>query len=338
MRATEVEAFDRIEDLFASLLLIAASDIRRQGIARGYVEHTEDLRGPKGKLLMAETLKRQLPLRGRVACLFDEWSDDTPVNRIVRSGIRRLVPMASEKIARDLALVETAFSGAGLRPLSLDMFRSLALSPTQRHYAFALDLCALLARWSIPSTEGSQRYAFIDPRTDEQKMGAIFENFVRQYWRAHLRCYQVRPERKLEWGLVGDSEDAAAIVPEMRTDIRLDGPGGLRIVETKFTKETLPGYFGKRSVRPAHLYQLHTYVTHLERAGVGLSQAILLMGGAEPAFEHRYHMDGLEWRIASIDFREPWIEIERRLMFADAPTHGVRSTQPGNGSASRSSA
>lgn len=306
----DAETFDRIEDLFGVLLAGAAKDIVRRGLARGYIERADDLRAPRGKIQPSDTMKRQLRPRGRVSCNFDEWSVDVPANRIVRAGLNLLIPLASHGVRHELIVVERAFRDAAHHPLSSNLFRSLVVSAGQRHYGFALDLCALLARWSLPTADGSRRRAFVDPRRSEREMGWLFEAFVRRYLDEHLVDHRVLAERKLDWALQTDSPAAASVVPAMFTDIRLVGPLGQCVVETKFTTDALPAnQYGKKTLRAAHLYQLHAYVTHLGTATVPVSHAVLLIGAAEPSFAHRYRMDGVDWTAASVDLRAPWAAI-----------------------------
>jgi len=264
-------------------------------------------------------MKRQLRLRGRVACSFDEWSTDVVVNRVVRSGIARLIPLVSRGVAHDLAFVDRAFAEVGREELSPNLFHSLVVSPGHRHYGFAIDLCALLARWSLPAIDGRGR-AFIDPRKSEQEMGWLFETFVRSYLQKHLQGQRVRGERQLDWALQPESPSGSAILPAMFTDIRLSGSAGLAVIEAKYTNEALPaGRDGKRRIRASHLYQLHAYVTHLERLHLGVPRAILLIGHPGAAFTHRYRMGDGEWTVVAVDLRESWSSLCASVVAAATP-------------------
>ena len=142
-------------------------------------------------------------------------------------------------------------------------------------------------------------------------MGWVFERFVRELYRARLGDTRVLPERQMRWALEGATPEANALLPVMNTDIRLRDATGLTVVETKFSKDALQtGAQGKRTFKSEHLYQLHAYVTHLQRAPTPVTRAVLLTGCPGPAFAHRYTMGGVSWSVVAIDLRHEWQVIE----------------------------
>jgi len=313
LRAAETTSFDNVQDLLAFLLARATKDILRRGIARGYRDLTEDLRAPKGKLLAGETMKRQLRTRGRAACTFDEWETDILANRILKAGLGLLSASlkVESKPARELRDLERHFAQVSSINLSANAFRSLSVVPGQRHYGFALDICAFLASSLLPSSEGAGRHRFVDPRTDEQHMGWIFENFVRRYLKLHLGSeLRVLSERRVTWSLSSASAAALAVVPRMETDLRIASQRGVTVVEIKCHRDALaPGRDGKRRLRPEHLYQLHAYVSHLAQVAPGVHRAVLLLGSPTSAFSHRYRMGDLDWLVTNVDLRGTWEDI-----------------------------
>lgn len=314
LRAGESTSFHDVQELFAFLLARATKDVLRRGIARGYHELTEDLSVPKGKLLAGETMKRQLRPRGRAACTFDEWETDIPANRILKAALSQLsasLSTTNRTAALELRSLERHFAQVSRIPLTPSAFRTLLVEPGQRHYGFALDICAFLASSFLPRTEAAGRHSFVDPRTDEQHMGWIFENFVRHYLKLHLDSeHRVLPERRVEWSLYSASPAALAIVPGMETDVRIASPLGLTVVEVKCPRDALaPSRDGKRRLRPQHLYQLHAYVSHLAQAAAGVHRAVLLLGSPTNPFSHRYRMGNIDWLVANLDLRGPWEDV-----------------------------
>ncbi|HET7543833.1 MAG TPA: hypothetical protein VFK05_28370 [Polyangiaceae bacterium] len=326
LRAGETTSFQHVQDLLAFLLARATKDILRRGIARGYRELTEDLRVPKGKLLAGETMKRQLRPCGRAACTFDEWETDIPANRILKAALGQLgasLIATNPGAAHELRNLERHFSQVSSIPLTPSAFRRLIVEPGQRHYDFALEICAFLASSRLPSTEAAGRHSFVDPRTDEQHMGWIFESFVRCYLKLHLSAeHRVLPERRVEWSLNSASPVAQAVVPGMETDVRIATPRGLTVVEVKCPRDALaPSRDGKRRLRPAYLYQLHAYVSHLAQAALGVHRAVLLLGSPTRAFSHRYRMGSIDWLVTNIDLRGPWEDVAAGVLAVagDAP-------------------
>lgn len=68
----------------------AAERLVRIGIRREYGEITEEIEEVRGRLLPLNTAKEVLKGRPVASCTFDELSNDTPLNRIVRAGCERV--------------------------------------------------------------------------------------------------------------------------------------------------------------------------------------------------------------------------------------------------------
>lgn len=305
----ELATYDRIDDFFGALIAAAVRGVLRRGLARGYRESEEDLRAPRGKLLVSQTVKRQLRIRGRVHCAVEDLVADIAPNRILKAALNRLEHRVAPELRGAIRTVKAAFHEVRDTPLAPALFRTLQVSPGQRYYAHALDLCELLARWSLPTGERRGEYALPDPRLNEREMGWVFERFVRELYRANAGAAKVLDKRQIRWALVGETDEADALLPVMNTDIRLRDAEGLTVVETKFSAEALAtGAYGKRTFKSEHLYQLHAYVTHLQREAP-VRRAVLLTGSPRGAFAHRYTMDGVEWLVVSVDLAGEWAAI-----------------------------
>src|SRR5688500_5869544 len=70
-------------DLLARILITAASRQLRRGLSRRYITLREERPGVRGKLVLAESIKRQSFLRARAVCEVDELSHDVKVNQIL---------------------------------------------------------------------------------------------------------------------------------------------------------------------------------------------------------------------------------------------------------------
>ena len=106
-------------------------------------------------------------------------------------------------------------------------------------------------------------------------------------------------------------------LPQSRTPPRIHD----QAVSNALTRSVaLPaGRDGKRRIRASHLYQLHAYVTHLERLHLGVPRAILLIGHPGAAFTHRYRMGDGEWTVVAVDLRESWSSLCASVVAAATP-------------------
>src|SRR5580698_6195525 len=88
----DVQALPRqdLPNLLARILINGVKRLIRQGVDRSYVARVEDSQNPKGKINIADSLKRGLLLQNSVACVVDELSRDVLHNRIIRTTMHRL--------------------------------------------------------------------------------------------------------------------------------------------------------------------------------------------------------------------------------------------------------
>ena len=68
-----------LQNLFAKLLIDGLHRIIRRGMARGYVSRQEDLKGPRGRILVDEMIKRQRLMGGEA-----DWELDEVVGGVMR--------------------------------------------------------------------------------------------------------------------------------------------------------------------------------------------------------------------------------------------------------------
>ena len=70
-----------------------------RGVEHAYITREDNLRVVRGKILLAQQVRRNLVHRERTYVQFDEFSPDTPVNRILRATCERLVrlPVSPEQ-------------------------------------------------------------------------------------------------------------------------------------------------------------------------------------------------------------------------------------------------
>src|SRR5688572_12936137 len=81
-----LESVHRVQDLLARLLASGLARQLRAGLHRDYQPRTEEVAGLKGRLELAATLRRNLLMRARTVCTFDEFEYDTQPNRVVKAA------------------------------------------------------------------------------------------------------------------------------------------------------------------------------------------------------------------------------------------------------------
>ncbi|MGI8534070.1 MAG: 5-methylcytosine restriction system specificity protein McrC, partial [Candidatus Limnocylindrales bacterium] len=144
-QAGEVSAADSLWELVATWFVRAFERLLRRDLVRDYEEMTDDLRAARGRIEPGPTTTLFYGGRPELACRFDEFGYDTPLNRVLRAATRIVVasPLLRPEFRRAARRLEDHLADVGeLRPDDL-------LATTDRrtgHYADAVALARSLLR------------------------------------------------------------------------------------------------------------------------------------------------------------------------------------------------
>jgi 5-methylcytosine-specific restriction enzyme subunit McrC len=269
----------RILDLFASILLRGINRLKRRGLDRGYAEVEEELAAIRGRILVGETLRRNLLMFGRASCRFDNLRYDILHNQILKATLVRLseAEELDNVLRNELRASVKLFSEVSDIGITNSVFRRVQLSRNNRAYDLLLKICELVHSALLPDPSGSGS-KFSDILEDENQMDNVFEAFVRNFFRAEQTEF---PSVKAEW-IQWDAEivdaNGAQYLPAMHTDITLRSKSRIIIIDTKYYREALvENKYGDRKVRSDHLYQLFSYLQNVKSTpGKCLAEGILL--------------------------------------------------------------
>ncbi len=309
------EEFSGMVDLFAKVLNEGVARLISRGLDRDYLAVSEDIRGLKGKLDLATTVKRNLLLTGKTHCAFDELSYDVPQNQILKATLRQLGFVTSldpeqRRRAGRLYRKLDAVSDVPLRPR---LFRTVRIHRNNQFYSFLLHLCRIIYdNLLVNQEEGTAE--FYDFREDEQKMGLLFEQFVRRFYERETNYAVDAPE--IDWfGAVGIETDLRHL-PGMRTDVVLRSPDRTIIVDTKFYKNPLDRRYDGERVHSGNLYQIFAYAMNWAEGtppGEPEPEGWLLYAAVDGEFDYRFELMGRAIRVCSVDLGQEWKAIRRRL-------------------------
>lgn len=85
------EEFDTLHDLFAKILCIGVGKLLKRGLYRGYVAQTKPLAVLRGKIKLTESINQRSLQKKRLICEYDEFSEDTLYNRILKCAMKLLL-------------------------------------------------------------------------------------------------------------------------------------------------------------------------------------------------------------------------------------------------------
>ena len=192
--------------LFAKRLLTAV----RRGLPRRYVGHEDDLRLLRGRLNVIRQVTHLAARPDLLACRFDEFSEDTPLNRVLKAAVRRLARVARTAAnARRLAELTARFEFTGDSPDPLNEPVRLDRTNTTFHDLHRLARLFLTGDWQ--STTGGKATGF----TLLFPMYELFEKFIGESLKRAVGAgWRVRLQDRRYNALIDDADKDASGKPK----------------------------------------------------------------------------------------------------------------------------
>lgn len=149
----------------------------RRGIPRRYIGHEDDLSALRGTLDVPRQFTRHAANPGRLACRFDELSQDIALNRIMKAAVAHLFRMSrsatNQQRLRELAFVYADISDV---PVPALKWGEVIIDRTNRAWQdlFGMAQLFLRNRYQTTSSGSGQGTALLF------EMNALFEEYVGQ--------------------------------------------------------------------------------------------------------------------------------------------------------------
>ena len=296
-------------DLLANVLLNGTTYLLKRGLDHDYLPHSLTYAGVKGKLLLPQTLKRNLLPHNQTVCEFDEFSPNILHNQILKTTIECLLRCEGiEKgLQSGLRKLIPRFGGVASLPLTEKHFRAVRLHRNNAFYGFLLDICEVIHQ-NLLVNEQTGTYQFRDFWRDAKQMARLFEAFVRNFYRKEIPTAKVYREN-IRWQ-VETSQADYRLLPTMQTDISIELPSRKVLIDTKFYVETFQQYFDAQKIHSQHLYQLFAYLQNHPDAQEG----ILLYPVVNQKISATYQQHQQKIRVETIDLNQPWRQIRADLL------------------------
>lgn len=288
----QTEAFDNVLDLFAAILARGIASQLKQGLYKEYVEHEDELCALRGKIDMPGTIRLKMQRANRLQCAFDEFSDDNPMNRILKTTSLLLLTSDEVKRENQLALKRNMpyLSNIGrLDPMEID-WRRIRYNRNNQAYRMLMNLCYLTLTRLLLTTEAGKRR--LTGFLDSQSMERLYEKFILEYFRKHHPDLRAAPSQ-VAWNLDDGMSD---FLPDMKTDITLTCSAKTLIIDAKYYTHTMQtnAQFDARTIHSANLYQIYAYVKNKDVRKTGNVSGLLLYAKTDEEItpDCVYRMDG----------------------------------------------
>ena len=298
-------------DLFSRVLIRGTNHLLKRGFDRSYVADEAWTGCLRGKVLF-DAVAKSGAATATLPCEFDELSYDVLHNQLLKATVRRLTRTKgiSRENAEALVGLVRQLSEVHDIEISSRLFGQVQLHRNNTFYDFLMKVCELVHR-NLLISETPGRSTFSDFTRDEKQMAALYEGFVRNFYRLHSR-YRVKRE-DIRWKWIPEDQAAAGLLPKMQTDVSLTADDRRIIIDCKFTPKVTQHHYEAETLRSAHLYQLNAYLDNLQPEDARC-EAMLLYPTTDRLMKHSYMHKGHKISIRTIDLAQPWQRIHRDLL------------------------
>ncbi|MDA9909230.1 hypothetical protein N9E57_01765 [Gammaproteobacteria bacterium] len=310
------QSLDSPLDVLASILAHQTVIADRRGLHRDYIVTRERSFQPKGKILLSETIKLRAGGANEVWIEDSELSPNNEVNQNIGWGLKFLYesknisPYTKEFIRQSLQ----RFNSIDIPSYPTRTLEKAIIEVRRPEYKVALSIVSLLkGSFQLNVGEAENIRAYV-PESEQIIMSSLFENFVREFYRYHLKNHKVSG-RNMKWSI-----SYQAIEPIMRTDINIESDSSILVIDTKYYKQPLTsrqdfGNIENKKIRSNNLYQIFTYLAYSSYLNPSKHHAgLLLYPENKKSINHTVKSIHGDIRIKTVNFEEDWRKVESNLL------------------------
>lgn len=311
-KSIETEQFDNVAELCAAILSRGVSMLLKRGLGREYIENTESLSAPRGRIEISESIKTRSTLKRQLVCSYDDFSENAYMNRIIKTTMEMLLHADVAK-ARKKELRKLLVFFANVDSLDVHTINwKLPYNRNNQTYRMLISICYLAVKGLLQTkTDGVTRLMDF---LDEQRMSRLYEKFILEYYRKHYR--QLTPNAaQVPWAL---DDELGDMLPIMQTDITLSYGHKVLIIDAKYYSHTAQVQYDTRTIHSGNLYQIFTYVKNKQASLPESSDKVagmLLYAKTDEAtrLDGKYQMSGNTIMVRTLDLDQEFSAIASQL-------------------------
>ena len=214
-QSLETEKFNNIFELYAAIIIKGVSIQLKRGLEKDYILEKETTSAIKGKIDISESIKKFTPISNKMVCIYDDYSENIYMNRILKTTMLLLlkseINKEQKKAIRKLLMYFSDIEGLDIRSINW----KLNYNRNNHYYKLLLSICYALINGLLQTqSQGNQKMMEF---SDDQRMSKLFEKFVLEYFRKEYPDIKTS-STQTNWQL----DDAYNVMlPRMQTDVVL---------------------------------------------------------------------------------------------------------------------
>ena len=307
------EKFENIADMFSAILCRGVSLQIKRGLGRAYIEKTEALSSPRGKIEIVSSIKTNTHLKKKLICTVDDFSVNSYMNCIIKTTMCELLKSNLNKgRKKELRKLLVFFDGIDV----LDKHHinwKLRYDRNNHTYHLLISVCYFIINGLLlTNTNGNTTHPDF---FDEQKMHSLYENFILEYYKKeHPELHTSAPN--INW----KTDDCGYLLPQMKSDIVIANKCTKKtlIIDAKYYRHNLQTntQYMTKSIHSGNLYQIFTYVKNWNVSLDETVSGMLLYARTEDSLQphnQQYTIDGNNFFIKTLDLNCDFSEIKKQL-------------------------
>lgn len=252
------EQFENTAELMAAILAKGIAIQIKRGLGKEYIPQTEALSALRGKIDIAESIKKQTMLNKQMICTYDDFSVNGTMNRIIKSTVELLLRFDISKARkRELRKLMVYFND--VEPIDLYTVNwNIQYNRNNQTYRLLISICYLVVKGLLQTNSDGTTHLM--DFVDEQRMCRLYEKFILEYYRKEYPEITANASQ-IPWQL---DDGIGTMLPVMQTDIMLSYEEKVLIIDAKYYAHTMQSRFDTHTLHSSNLYQLFTYVKNKE--------------------------------------------------------------------------
>ena len=250
----QTEQFDNVKELLSEILILGLNIEIKRGLFRNYEDKTDSISTIKGQLNISDSIKNQTFINGKMVCNFDEFTENTYLNQILKTTLLLLLhSKISKHRAKKIKSLLFYFNNVDMLDYKSIKWK-VSYNKNNQNYKMLIAICNLIIKGMIQSN--SKGITKLMDFIDEQRMSSLYEKFILEYFKQEHPDVNASSEF-INWQL---DDDFDMFLPNMKSDITLSLPDKVLIIDAKYYADNMQHYYEKDKIVSANIYQVFTYV------------------------------------------------------------------------------
>ena len=308
----ETEQFDNVAELCATILSKGVSLQLKRGLGREYIEKTESLPSLRGCIEVSETIKTRSMLKRQLICSYDDFSENSYMNRIIKTTMELLLHADIAKARKkELRKILVYFGNIDLLDVHSINWK-IHYNRNNQTYRMLISVCYLVIKGLLQTNTGgpTRLMDFLD----EQRMCRLYEKFILEYYRKEFPQLSANASQ-IPWVL---DDGKGEMLPVMQTDIMLKQGNRILIIDAKYYSHTMQVQYDTRTIHSDNIYQIFTYVKNKDAELCNVPHEVsgmLLYAGTDETVQPSgaYKMSGNQIFVKTLDLNCEFAAVAKQL-------------------------